>query len=199
VQVKLLTKSSAATKNCTRCLDSVHALELDAAKEARKVAFAAVGKEMEDNPDHPLVRTICCANMLQKRVNSLPAKYITPATGDDAGHLQEKLQAAYDSVKRAETCVQATTKALESLQAAAEAKLEAQSLRLEDYDELDGNQPLDSLAATEEQLEAGVDAALSSITPAHAQPSVVQYQSPGSKKGTPIANRCLDTVQMRRS
>jgi hypothetical protein len=161
--------------------------------------LAAVGKEMEDNPDHPLVRTICCANMLQKRVNTLAAKFITPATSDDAGHLQEKLQAAYNSVKRAETCVQATTKALESLQAAAEAKLEAQSLRLEDYDELDGNQPLDSLAATEEQLEAGVDAALSSITPAHAQPSVVQYQSPGSKKGTPIANRCLDTVQMRRS
>jgi hypothetical protein len=129
--------------------------------------------------------------MLQKRVNS------PPATSDDAGHLQEKLQAAYNSVKRAETCVQATTKAMESLQAAAEAK--AQSLRLEDYDELDGNQPLDSLATSEEQLEAGVDAALSSITPAHALPSVVQYQSPGSNKGTPIANRCLDTVQMRRS
>jgi hypothetical protein len=118
VQVKLLIKEFCGDKELQRCLDSVHTLELDAAKEARKAAFAAVGKEMEDNPDHPLVRTICCANMLQKQVNSLPAKYITPATSDDAGHLQEKLQAAYNSVKRAETCVQVTTKALESLQAA---------------------------------------------------------------------------------
>jgi hypothetical protein len=129
--------------------------KLDRATHERLQAFQHVGKQLQEIPDHALVKHLCDAQRLQQRAATLPKKHMRAAEAEFEG-LRGDLQAAHDRVVRAEGKLQRETANLYQLE----------EERSQFNEEMDAEEELEILVERIDlaQPEKSVDAAEESVT-----------------------------------